>query len=376
MAVAVPAVPAPVPVPVPVVMPPCFLSSYEGNAATGLGHRLEATLTCIAVARHLAPDVEYVVTPLGRSHAHHLKPQVFNDFFGLTRHSFRTLAPPLVAVDMQKLGRPLPPLAAGKCTAPSWTMDLGTDSSICRSTDSRNGMSVYSGDHCWDKFWCQVARPPASAWYAVLPELRAAYYAAPIGKPPPRARASSTIVVAIHYRSVKRRRLSNSFYTEMINALRARHRAWGAQCAAAGCARGPSRGRRLRIEFHGDQDASKSSLLHHYQSRTASTSEEADDGVEVVVRSDPADSLSFNATLGVFHDLLESHLIVPSHSCFSMTAAMLGNTSVLLPDCDPRAPGLPHWHTVPCTGPINLSGIPWPPPRVHRPTRRAQSSIE
>ena len=147
----------------------------------------------------------------------------------------------------------------------------------------RDGTSVHSGDSCWDRFWCKTARAPATAWYAALPAVRSAYYSTSIPKPASPRHHHHTILVAVHYRSVKRRRLNNGFYSEIINALIARHRAWTEQ--------GQHR-RKLRIEIHGDQDVAHSGMLKTFANGTT----EKRDDVELVVRSVGANTLSFNAT--------------------------------------------------------------------------------
>lgn len=359
---------------------PCLISAFEGDSRTGLGHRAEATLTCIGFASDV-PDVEFVWTPLQKRHAHGLIPDIFNRHFGFGSGAFRVLAPPLIAVPRS----PTPPLASGGGVSGGacarWDADGTWDMRLAASTTAspcaRDGTSVYSADNCWAAFWCRVAWPGVSqptravSWYAkALPKVRAAYFeSSPKGAGSAARGAMAPIVVAVHYRSVQRRRMSNSFYTEVVRSLMDRHRAWAS--AHAG------RARSLRIDFHGDQDVAKSGLLQRFlaeqQSASNSNSSHGSSsggagrhGIELRVRSEKADSLSFNATLDVFHDLVEADVLVPSHSSFSIAAALLGNATVLLPECDPRAPGLPHWHVIPCKGLIDLAKVPWPPPRRWR----------
>ena len=130
---------------------PCLLSAFEGDSRTGLGHRLEATLSCIGVAQDL-DNTEFIWTPLTRPHAHGLNHHTFNAFFNLHR-AFRTLSPPLVSVPRT----PVPPLASGggvsngggSCTQSSWMLQIDQNPSSCM----RDGTSVHSGDSCWDRFW-------------------------------------------------------------------------------------------------------------------------------------------------------------------------------------------------------------------------------
>ena len=208
-----------------------------------------------------------------------------------------------------------------------------------------------------------------NAWFQrALPKVRDAYYAHPKyrtreGNDEPRGGSALRVVDAvIHYRSVKKRRFTNAFYGEMVRALRDRHARYIASSLASGVPRNSLV--RLRVTIHGDQDPAKSSLLTKFANYTGGAGD-----VDVVVRSAAAGKLSFNDTLAAFHELVEADVLLPSHSSFSISAALLGNMTVLFPSCDRRYP-LPHWRPVPCFGAIDLSGIPWPPPpnpaRVHK----------
>lgn len=82
----------------------------------------------------------------------------------------------------------------------------------------------------------------AQAWFRLLPSLQAAYLAAAGGRlsssaastpssSPSRGPSSSpsgtrTVLVGMHHRSVKRRRLSNAIYMRVVTALRKRHEAY------------------------------------------------------------------------------------------------------------------------------------------------------
>ena len=86
--------------------------------------------------------------------------------------------------------------------------------------------------------------------------------------------------------------------------------------------------------------------------------------------------------LNALRQLIDADLLVASVSGLSDVAALLGNSSAIFPCCLPaihersskrqhvRPPfWLPHWHTVPCRGAVNLSRLCWPP-RMQRRSRR------
>ena len=202
--------------------------------------------------------------------------------------------------------------------------------------------------------------------------------------------------VAIHQRTVQRRLLPNSWYLEMIRAIRARHAQY-----VAGVGGGGGGGRLLlHITFHTDQPGARNvsgarGLTHSLMADGfrpfgsaeagrggSGAADAAAAGGGAALRSGVAPGASrvgggggggeelivrfakqgFADTLSVFHSLVESDLLVPSHSTFSISAALLGNATTLLTTCDSRKP-LPHWHAVPCKGAIDLSALPWPPQR-------------
>ena len=66
-------------------------------------------------------------------------------------------------------------------------------------------------------------------------------------------------------------------------------------------------------------------------------------------------------------ELSRVDLLIPSESSFSMVPALLGNMTVLLPECFSRAP-LPHWLAIPCQGneeraDATIAAMRWPPRR-------------
>ena len=335
----------------------------------GMGQLIESTLTCIGVAWDL--DAEYIGTRLKQKHAHGLSPHTFNSWFGLA-HAFpiqnASMKLRVVPRNVTQFGSKCGGSATNGPMKPSWLMGVEDSASLCQP----DGSSVYGSEHCWDRFWCGTIKRTPSSWYAALRFVRAnAYYASPKAKPhlahERHATTRGAVHVVIHYRSVKRRRLKNGFYMAVLYGLIKRHATY---VDAMPAGQTPPR---LRLEFHGDQDPKASSMIRQLMHAAANGTIDGRGLTDLKVHSVVADSLSFEATLNVHHQLVECDLLVPSHSSFSMSAALLGNMSVLFPACDARTP-LPHWWPIPCEDGVSSTGrpavtiagqlhrIPWPPP--------------
>ena len=125
-----------------------------------------------------------------------------------------------------------------------------------------------------------------------------------------------------------------------MRALRARH---AASAAAA---------RPLRFEVHHNDQTNGTNVAFAHLADTT-----------VVPRTTPV--------LAVLEAMAASDLVVASMSGLSVAAAMLGNTTLILPCCDPARRPLPHWHLAPCRGGVDLSAICWPPgPQSAEPAER------
>ena len=260
-------------------------------------------------------------------------------------------------------------------------------------------------------FWCTVVRQHAArSWYAVLPSLRAAYWASAsveLSAQTPTLEAARShrsrskpleygedrvVHVGIHHRSVKRRRFSNFVYHTLLDAVRARHATHVAAIRGSASVSGASGGGgmvpRLRIHVHSDQtlEPEPTTAKERAQRR-------AKPGLLLTVAcadaNKPEAVLSERCTrragvrvytpreipdpLASMHHLAQMDLLILSESSFSAVPALLGNMSVLLPMCNgpqiytSRSP-LPHWTPVPCSSNISevssvLNSMPWPPPR-------------
>ena len=213
-----------------------------------------------------------------------------------------------------------------------------------------DGRTVYTTDHCWEWFWPRtVEAARAAAWFTVQPALAAALAPAVGGAPVassaaaaqrrhaharrrPRGERARPVVVAVHIRrgDCSWQQLPAAYYLEVMRALRVRH----AASAAAS--------RALRFEVHHNDmtDGTDAAFAH-----LADTN--------VAPRTTPA--------LAALDAMASADLVVASMSGLSIAAAMLGNTTLILPCCDPARRPLPHWHLAPCRGGVDLSAICWPP---------------
>ena len=100
-----------------------------------------------------------------------------------------------------------------------------------------DGTTVHVVSHCYDFFWCHLIQERPSAWYDLLPQLQASagFAVVAAAAAPPQATAVAAaatlaadllalrpeaIHVAVHMRTVKRRRLKNAYYGTLVAALR------------------------------------------------------------------------------------------------------------------------------------------------------------
>jgi len=326
--------------------PHCLLSSFGTD---GLGHRVEADLSCIAVAHELG--VEYVIQPLTK--LEHLSPRDYHDdWFRFLRSlanprnathlpvdhfasklrsifsyysSFRHVNAPMTV----RLREPLPWI--GNCRKHGWLDAFpAARSSICRPPN----YTVWSNDNCFDRFWCTTVR--TGHWTAVLPRIQHAYLAAPT-RPPTRFHLDE-INVVMHIRTgdARARALPFLYFRRVHDALLQRHQHHQHAHSAA-----PPQ--TLRFIIHTDSFGLEAGVI-------------AAEGVEVYHEGDVEIQV-------VFEQMIRSDVLVMSRSSFSNAAALIGNMTALWPQCENERTPLPQWHLVPCTGLLNLSSLAWPPPR-------------
>lgn len=272
----------------------------------------------------------------------------------------------------------------------TWFEQVRDGSALCVA----DGTAVHVVSHCYDFFWCHLMQERPSAWYDLLPKLQAAagIAAAAAAAAPPQAAVAATatgttaadllalrpdaIHVALHMRTVKRRRLKNAYYGTLVAALRRRHTRYLSAATTSTSAPPLSDSfaakPELQIWIHTD---------HDMPSPTSGTSECAGiicglarvTGVRVVTPSMLRVGRAAAATspLLVMRQLAAMDLLVPAVSSLSIVPALLSNTSVLFlgnGTCSGRA-SLPHWHVLPCSGNATevervIGAMPWPPPRA------------
>ena len=291
-----------------------------------------------------------------------------------------------------------PALPWGTCgpRGSTWFERVRDGSALCVA----DGATVHVVSHCYDFFWCYLMQERPSAWYDLLPQLQAAAgiavaAAAAAAAPPQAAAVAATatattaaellalrpeaIHVAVHMRTVKRRRLKNAYYGTLVAALRRRHTRYlsatttstsapPTSAIAGSFAAKPE----LQIWIHTDHDLPSPNSSNGACAGIICGLARVT-GVRVVTPGMLGSSRDAAATapLRVMRQLAGMDLLVPAVSSLSIVPALLSNTSVLFPGngtCSSRA-SLPHWHVLPCNGNATevervIGAIPWPPPRA------------
>ena len=264
-----------------------------------------------------------------------------------------------------------------------------------------NGATVHVVGHCYDFFWCHLMRERPSAWYDLLPHLQAVAgiaAATATAAAAPRQAATATMAaellalrpeaihVALHLRTVKRRRLKNAYYGALVVALQRRHTRHLAAIATASsalslsAATGPSATKpELQIWIHTDHDLPLSTNGSACAGLLCGLARTA--GVRIVMPGMlGAGRAAADAPVLVMRQLAAMDLLVPAVSSLSIVPALLSNTSVLFPGnstCTNRV-SLPHWHALPCNGDVIevervIGAMLWPPPRVAARFERASA---
>lgn len=265
----------------------------------GVGHQLEAKISCMVVARELG--MSYVYYPLA-GHARH-----FENFFGLGR---RAVGPGSLIMTDRK---PLPHV--GKCDLPSWL-----DAPRCEAG------RVYIADNCWDYLFCHTVRSPrfAELWAEVRTEILEDYYATP--KPETGFAANQTnILVHIRRGDAAWMIQSDSYFLGAIRALRTRFpgaRFW------------------IHTNEPGELNAeytATDTVVAQARMRTTEDSR----GWE-------------NATARMMHQFIEADVLILSWSSLSNALGLLSRAHLILyPACERERPlGLlgKHWRAFACDG--------------------------
>lgn len=258
--------------------PQCRISS---RGSDGVGHQLEAKLSCIATAAAL-DDLQYVHSPM-TSAEHATNPFEFEDFLGLQK-SYQGLEAvhDAVLVDGNPLIRERSPLPrVGTCREASW---FNADRRIPQCRNATPG-TVFLADNCWDFFYCSLKRGDnVTEMQKVLDVLSKGYAT--------RHHGFSRLTAVVHIRRAdsRKRQSSGTFYTRLIQEL----------VDAAD--------QHLQVIVHTDEkNPSRERLLP-----------QLDKKYEVTIRGRAVPLQE------VFNDMAQADILVASKSSLSNSAGMMG----------------------------------------------------
>eukprot|EP00667_Euglena_gracilis_P012720 EG_transcript_13076 len=301
--------------------PPCLIAT---RGSDGVGHRLEADVSCIAAAQHLG--LQFLVQPLQRlehvSLSHGMRAFKHYGVFRKVTPNMTIVRPHMVFI-WQDLYCP---------HKNDWLTRVAQRDAACE----RDGRTVYVVDDCWCQFWCRTLHSPK--WYSVQSALQHIFLR---NLQPTMWFHPAYINVVIHARQgdAGHRALSLAWYRRVIAALRRRHAAYR---AGGGAALG------LRFWVHSDN-------------RTFEYLEWEQPAGPDRVRVFFSEDIDLQ---GAIDQMLLADLLVMSISALSNFAALVGNMTALVPLCTdrPHIDRVPNWYPVDCARPGNLSWLPWPPP--------------
>ncbi|CAE8660146.1 unnamed protein product, partial [Polarella glacialis] len=274
------------------------------RGADGLGHQMEAKLTCMAVAAALG--FEYIHVPL-----HHLDHKAnateIEEFLNLGApyehySNWRGDDPILKKRDAPNVGR---------CKEPGWIrrVELGTET--CKA----DGKTLYWHDNCWDRFYC-YGFAESGFLYNLVPQFQRLYFAKP--KPEPNwlegMPGNWGAKVVMHIRGGDGAQISTDFYIRAREDLRK---------LLGGAGKSPPL-------FRVQTDANATMLLERVPALL---------GPDTIFD----DKYSSTVTLA-FHRMVVADAFVMARSGLSMTAAFIGNQStVFMPHSCWDRQALPHW---------------------------------
>lgn len=137
---------------------PCLVTSYSED---GIGHQMEAKLSCIAAAAASGGSLAYAHRPMDAAH-HGADPLGAELFFGISRAL--SGIPSALAFDNEtmvvKERSPLP--WRGMCAQQSW-FDKGIRNRACAEAANEPRRAVFEADNCFDEFYCgMMAKDPAA----------------------------------------------------------------------------------------------------------------------------------------------------------------------------------------------------------------------
>jgi len=291
----------------------------SSRGADGIGHQMEAKLSCIATAAAL-DDVTYTHSPLAV--AEHLDEQDSHDnvlgdveqMFGLGE-KFPALSNTTRIVARE----PLP--WVGKCSETSW-FDVRPRGVDCSPE------IAYVSDNCWDFFYCALERNEAEVVRPMVDALQKVYGA---GDTEQQSKVYGDVVdpdlpltVAVHIRRTDGRKLS---YEHFINVM------------------GHLRDVTADVRFVVHSDEKKNIVFEQIAKPLMKRYHDDERGVEVVIREPRSTTLT-----QVLQELIGADVLIASMSSLSNTAGLynLGQRPVLAPYDKERKglTNLPGWYVL------------------------------
>jgi hypothetical protein len=180
----------------------CMISSCGSD---GVGHQLEAKLSCIATAAALAEELEYIHTPMTIAE-HGVDPKPFEALVGIpAQHNNNS-----TRFDYQNRPRS----AIGNCmTVP---FESETRNEDCQK---HSDSTVFVSDNCWDFFYCELEKGDPKIkkrMEEALAQVAAAYMQK--NQKQPRT-PNDPLSVVVHMHRGDGKRTHSGYYANLIRGL-------------------------------------------------------------------------------------------------------------------------------------------------------------
>lgn len=316
-------------------IPACryFISS---DGSDGVGHQIEAKLSCLAAAVTL--NMTYVHFPIERLE-HGTDPTRMEDLFGLSRtiaklfshhknvtadyDGFATEYDPSI---MERADRsPVP--WVGHCNEANW-FDYKLQEGLDQCDYSGSKIQVHTNDNCWGYFWCHTNVLPSLWQESIVPVLRESFLEPFQTAGTGRKKEIGTLYVAIHFRRgdvSPLRSVPYRWYRTVLNKV-----------IEAAKARNISR---FDVTIHSDAP-------HEIVQRGMSLTERPSLHVAIYGRDDVEGTLE-----QAVHDMVTCDVFIASKSSLSHAASFMRSAPVLHPPTDER-PRMVHmgWSMLKITG--------------------------
>jgi len=281
-------------------VPKCMLSQH---GIDGFGHQLFAKLSCMAVAEDLG--MKYVHTGFDVME-HGEVGSSYNDYLGLDK------VYPNVESIPNFVERARSPVAfVGHCDRPSYLKRLASGEQQC----AHDGVSVYTGDNCWDYFFCEGQW--SDHWYKLQPRVREAFLeSSKAHSVDMEKRGPNDKRVVLHIRqgdAAKMRGLNVQYYHNVIDML--------------------------KKEF--EEDGKNATFHIETDGKAEDFKKFVDKGVTIEDRT--------SSMKRAFRSMVTADVFVASKSSLSMSAALLSLGQVIWPECDEQVVNRPPtWRNQTC----------------------------